>query len=70
MDVGFIHVVEIGQYFMTKDTEEQFFSRACREYTLPRSDESSQPKGWIHGKHKNWTRIGNHDQLSVRQTWN
>ena len=34
---------------MTKDTEEQFFSRACREYTLPRSDESSQPKGWIQG---------------------
>ena len=44
MDAGFIHVVEIGQYFMTKDTEEQFFARACREYTLPRSDESSQPK--------------------------
>ena len=44
MDAGFIHVVEVGQYFMTKDTGEQFFSRACREYTLPRSDESSQPK--------------------------
>ena len=48
------HVVEIGQYFMTKDTEEQFFARACREYTLPRSDDSSQPKGWIQGN----TRIG------------
>ena len=45
MDAGFIHVVEIGQYFMT---------RACREYTLPRSDGSSQPKGWIQGN----TRIG------------
>ena len=44
----------IGQYFMTKDTEEQFFARACREYTLPRSDESSKPKGWIQGN----TRIG------------
>ena len=54
MDAGFIHVVEIGQYFMTKDTEEQFFSRTCREYTLPRSGESSQPKGWIQGN----TRIG------------
>ena len=39
---------------MTKDTEEQFFARACREHTLPRSDESSQPKGWIQGN----TRIG------------
>ena len=49
MDAGFIHVVEIGQYFMTKDTGEQIFSRVCREYTLPRSDGSSQPKGWIQG---------------------
>ena len=46
MDAGFIHVVAIGQYFMTKDTEEQFVARACREYTLPRSDESSQPNGF------------------------
>ena len=53
--------------FMTKDTEEQFFTWACREYTLPRNDESSQPKGWIQGNYKNWTRIGNHDQLSVRK---
>ena len=36
--------VENGQYFMTKDTGEQFFARACREYTLPRNDESSQTK--------------------------
>ena len=49
MDAGFIHVVEIGQYFMTKDTEEQFFAGACREYTLPRNNESSQPEGWFHG---------------------
>ena len=41
MDTGFISVVEIGQYFMTKDIGEQFFAKACREYTLPRSDESS-----------------------------
>ena len=39
MHAGFIHVVEIGQYFMTKDIGEQIFARACREYTLPRSDE-------------------------------
>ena len=35
MEVGFLHLVEIGQCFMTKDTGEQFFARACREYTLP-----------------------------------
>ena len=70
MDAGFIHVVEIEQYFMTKDTEEQFFARACREYALPRSDESSQPKGWIQGNTKIGPVLENHDQLSVWQTWN
>ena len=52
MDAGFIHVVEIGQYFMTKDTGEQFYAKACREYTLPREDVSSQPRGWIQGNTK------------------
>ena len=51
MDAGFLNVVEIGQYFMTKDTAEfsQFHAVACREYTLPREEEASQPKGWILG---------------------
>ena len=52
MDAGFTHVFEIGQFPMTTDTGEQFFARACREYTLPRSDESSQPRGWIQGNAK------------------
>ena len=52
MDAGFVSVVEIGQYFMTMDTGEQFYAMTCREYTLPRSDESSQPKGWIQGNTK------------------
>ena len=52
MDAGFLSVVEIGQYFMTKDTGEQFHAVACREYTLPREDESSQPRGWIQGHTK------------------
>ena len=46
-DAGFLNVVEIGQYFMTKDNGKQFYAMACREYTLPRNDASSQPKGWI-----------------------
>ena len=51
MEAGFIRVVEVGQYFMTKDTGNlrQFRSVACREYTLPRDDQASQPKGWIQG---------------------
>ena len=52
MDAGFVHVVEVGQYFMTKGTGEQFYAVACREYTLPQDDESSQPRGWIQGNTK------------------
>ena len=40
---------------MTKDTEEfsQFTEPvACREYTLPRDEISSDPKGWIRGNTK------------------
>ena len=56
MEAGFVRVVEVGQYFMTKDTGDfrQFRSVACREYTLHRDDQASQPKGCIQGN----TRIG------------
>ena len=56
MEAGFVHVAEVEQYFMTKDTGDfgQFRAVACREYTLHRDDESSQPRGWIQGN----TRIG------------
>ena len=49
MDAGFLSVVENGKYVMTKDTGDltQFNTVACREYTLPREEEASQPKGWI-----------------------
>ena len=45
MDAGFLNVVEIGQYFMTKDTAQfsQFTDAvACHEYTLPRDEETSE----------------------------
>ena len=54
-DAGFLTIVEVGQYFMTKDTEEfsQFTDAvACREYTLPRNEDTSEPKGWIRGNTK------------------
>ena len=56
MEAGFMRVVEVGQYFVTKDTGDfrQFRSVACREHTLPRDDPASQPRGWIQGN----TRIG------------
>ena len=52
---GFLKTVEVGQYFMTKHTEEfsQFTEPvACREYTLPRDEKSTDPKGWIQGNTK------------------
>ena len=54
MDAGFLSVVENGQYFMTKDTGDltSFKTVACREYTLPREESTSQPKGWIQGNTK------------------
>ena len=54
-DAGFLTTSEVGQYFVTKDTEEfsQFTDAvACREYTLPRDEETSEPKGWIKGNTK------------------
>ena len=61
----FLSVVEIGQYFMTKDTANlsQFHAETCREYTLPREDGSSQPRGWIHGNTKIGPVLEVYDQL-------
>ena len=44
-------LLKLDKYFVTKDTGDfrQFKSVACREYTLPRDDQASQPKGWIRG---------------------
>ena len=67
MDAGFVHVVEVGQYFMTKDTGDfrQFRAVACREYTLHRDDLSSQPRGWIQGN----TRIGLVLEVTTSYLW-
>ena len=51
-DAGFLTTVDVGQYFITEDTEEfsQFTeSVACREYTLPRDENSSDPKVGFEG---------------------
>ena len=68
-----MRIVEVGQYFVTKDTGDfrQFRSVACREYTLPRDDPSSQPKGWIQGNMRIGPVLdGSHDQFSKLQIWN
>ena len=55
-DAGFLKTVEVGHYFMTKHTDEflQFAEPVtCREYTKPRDEKSSDPKGWI-GRRQNF----------------
>ena len=48
---GFMRVVNVGQYYITKDTGDfrQLRTVVCREYNLPRDDPVSQPEGWIQG---------------------
>ena len=41
-DPGFLATVDVGQYFAV----------ACREYTMPRDEETSESKGWIRGNTK------------------
>ena len=53
-EAGFMSVVEVGQYFVTRNDSAFLHTVACREYTLPRDDPASEPKGWIRGN----TRIG------------
>ena len=55
IETGFLKTVEVGEIFMTKHTDEplQFPEPVtCREYTLPRDDKSTDPKGWIRGNTK------------------
>ena len=50
-EAGFMRVVEVGQYFVTKNTGNltHFRSVVCREYILLRDDPDFQPKRWIQG---------------------
>ena len=71
MDAGFLNVVEIGQYFRSKDTADlsQFHAVACREYTWPRDEGASQAKGWIQGNTKDWARIGSLHPVILQGTY-
>ena len=67
-DAGFLTTVDVGQYFMTKDTEEfsQFTEPlACREYTLPR-DEKNLTRNVRFERTPKLDRVGSHNQLPTR----
>ena len=44
-----MRVVEIGQYFVTRDVGEFQQTVVCREYTFHEMINLSQPEGWIRG---------------------
>ena len=46
-----LKIVEIGQFSITLDEEEgpDGMKNSCREYTLPRTEPQSLPRGWIIG---------------------
>ena len=71
-EAGFIRVVEVGQYFVTKYTGDfgQFHSVACREYTLPRDDPASEAKGWIQGNMRIGPVLEVTTSFSTLQIWN
>ena len=52
-NAGLASTAETGQYLTTLDDAElDKLKGSCREYTLPRSEKSSQVKGWIRGNTK------------------
>ena len=64
-DAGFLKAGKVGRYVMTKHTDEfsQFTEPVtCREYTLPRDENSTDPKGWIRGN----TKIGPVIEVTTR----
>ena len=52
-DAGFSKNIEKRQFFITLDEEGPGDTKtSCREYTLPRSEETSRVRGWIRGNTK------------------
>ena len=72
VEARFMRIVEVGQHLVTKDTDDcrQFRSVACREYTPPRDDPASQPKGWIQGNMRIGPVLEVTTSFSALQIWN
>ena len=68
MEAGFMRVVEVGQYFMTKNNG-WFFSGLSWIYSSTRRS-SFATKRIDSRRHENWACIRSHKQLHVRKTWN
>ena len=65
-----MRVVEVGQYFVTRNASEFQQTIVCREYTLPTKRQSFSTKWVDPRKYEDWTCIGSHDQFPALQVWN
>ena len=69
-DAGwFLKTVEVGQYFMTKHTDEFLQSAepvTCRECTLPKRWKIIWPERLDSREHQYWARVRSHNQLPAR----
>ena len=70
-EAGFMRVVEIGQYFMTKDTGDfrQFPSSDLSRIHPSTRRQSFSTKRVDPRKHENWACVGRHNQFSKLQIW-
>ena len=71
MEAGFTRVVEVGQYFLTKDTgdfETNSFSGLSRIHSSPRRS-SFTTKRMDSRRHETSAGITSPNQFSIRQTW-
>ena len=69
-EAGFMSVVEVGQYFVTRNASEFQHTIACRELHPSSRRQSFSTKRVDPRKHENWTYIGSHDKLSALQVRN
>ena len=69
-DAGFLTTVEVGQYFMTKDTEEfSQFTDSVSWVHLPKRRKFIWTKGLDQREHQNWARIGSYNLLHISWIW-
>ena len=66
-DAGFLTTVEVGQYFMTKDTEEfSHFAEPVTVVSIHYQEMKNQLIRKVEFKDQNWIRVGSHNQLPAR----
>ena len=71
-DAGLMRKISRGQYFVTADDMDLnglFYGGSCLEFSSPRDDERSTPKGWIRGDTLNWPSVGSQGCVSHVSTW-